>query len=191
MKRWLVATAAMALAGCTNAFSPPVPNDGAGQYEVVLDRPFDDVWASIVDHASGTFFGIDNFERDSGLMTLSFGSGYPGDFVDCGTVDYVGETIPTIDYFLAPIFGAPLDSTELGARMNIFVEDLGPDQTRVRVNARYSLAYTSRTLRTNQTWTFSTGESDTQSLGQGQVITCQPTYLAERSILVDGLGAQI
>ncbi len=35
----------------------------------VINSGFDDAWSSIIDYASASFFGIDTFEKSSGLIT--------------------------------------------------------------------------------------------------------------------------
>lgn len=189
--RWLLAAASgLLLTACGSVeFSPPERDTGIGQYEVVLDRPFDDVWDQLVAYSSETFFAIDNVQRDSGLLTLAFGVEDLEQVVDCGTAVWNGETVSTIDYFLEPVPGYN-DETDFIGRMNILVQEVSSQETRVRVSARYDLTYTSFTGGFRSTWAFSTGEDDTEILVD-RSITCQPTYFAERSVLVEGLGAQI
>ena len=43
----------------------------------------DEVWNALIDYASESFFSINTYEKDSGLMTLSFTSN-PERFVNCG-----------------------------------------------------------------------------------------------------------
>jgi len=77
---------ALILSGCaTNSYTPPssLAKDEA-KHEVMVNKSFDATWASLIDYASGTFFAIDNFEKASGLITLSFGAADPSHFIDCG-----------------------------------------------------------------------------------------------------------
>lgn len=121
------------------------------------------------------------------MLTLSFGADAPGDFVDCGTVVVAGERMTAIEFFEMPVRMGPEDITDLQARMTVFVDDLGPDRTLVRVSATYELAYDSDALNTRGRWAFSSGGSDTEALFFDDV-TCQPSYLAERSVLESVAG---
>ena len=191
MKRFAaVAVLALWVSGCAVGFTPPVGSNAPDQYEVIVDRPFNDVWDDLVEYSSRAFFGIDDAERDSGSLTLSFGAESPGDFVDCGTVVIAGERVTTIEFFEMPVRVGPEDITELRARMNVFVDDLGPDRTLVRVNATYELAYDSDALNMRGSWAFSSGGSDTEALIFDDV-TCQPTYLAERTVLESVAGSTL
>ena len=179
--RWLLIGLCMAtLGGCaTSSYSPPtVSSVAANKYTVVIEKPYDETWSSLINHAASTFFAIDQFEKDSGLMTLSFGSSDPGKFINCGTwssPQYVGEYVS----FLARMHGG-----SLSGKMNILVRAITDDQSEVRVNARYIFTASSNT------WAFDTGGSASASVGSQaaygtdtSIRTCKPTYEAENSIL--------
>jgi hypothetical protein len=80
----VLVTIATSLYGCaTGTYTPPTTAQ-LPDYERTVDKSFDETWASLIDYSSGTFFGIDRFEKASGLLTLTFGSGEPTRFIDCG-----------------------------------------------------------------------------------------------------------
>ncbi len=168
------------LGGCaTSSYSPPtVSSVAANKYTLVIEKPYEETWSSLISHAASTFFAIDEFEKDSGLMTLSFGTSDPGRFINCGTwssSQYVGEYVS----FLARMQGGTLSG-----KMNILVRAISDDQSEVRVNARYIF------IAPPDSWAFDTGGSASASVGSqsaygtGTTIrTCKPTYEAENSIL--------
>ncbi len=132
----------------------------------------------MVDYASSSFFAIDNFEKDSGLMTLDFGSNNPAEFVDCGylhavAVRYDGPFIEGIQSF---------GSVVLDGRMNLFVKPISPNITEVKVKARYVL--TAQEVGAKQIWAFDTGGSDAKKFsGIPNNVVCRPTNVAEETIL--------
>ena len=68
----------------TVRYAPPVVDTSADSYRQVIDRPFNETWDAFIQHTASSFFGIDHFEKDSGLMTLSFGHNNPSEYVDGG-----------------------------------------------------------------------------------------------------------
>ena len=141
-------------------------------------------------------FAIENFERDSGLLTLSFGASDISLFVDGGEWSwertkgynpYTGEAIPADSWqgnyagYLEEMLGGILSG-----QMNIFVRPIDATTTEVKVRARYVV--TTNRGGDDSTWSFDTGGSDTvrvmnPSPGTPETRTLRPTHLAERSIL--------
>src|SRR3990167_1761700 len=89
----LVAVAlALAIIGCGvkyPEYQPPAPQSYNSDNVRTINKNFEQTWTALIDYTSSSFFGIDNFEKDSGLMTLDFGSNDPAKFVDCGTLHSV------------------------------------------------------------------------------------------------------
>ena len=52
--------------------------------EVTIDEPFDVVWDRMVKNLSADFFVINNIEKISRLMNVSFSTTSPGKYIDCG-----------------------------------------------------------------------------------------------------------
>lgn len=175
--------------GCaTGTYVPPDFSSQPSQYERIVNKPFDATWASLVDYASQAFFGIDNFEKASGLMTLNFGSSNPSKFIDCGRMTVKGGVnsadMPYAKY-LSQRFGATLKG-----RMNLVVRALQPNKTKVQVNARYvfTLPANQQIGTPQQVWSFDSGGKDTINIagatrGTISTRTCRPTYVAEQAIL--------
>jgi len=177
---------ALLLGGCaTGRYTPPVVNSSPSDYTVVVDRSFDETWKKLIDYAAGTFFAIDNYEKASGLLTLSFGSANPPEFITGGPWE-VSNMVVTFegDYveYLSTYAQGRLDG-----RMNIVVSQEGPQTTRVTVNARYIFAAQFVDGPRDQ-WTFNSGNCGTTrvtnpSPGTPPFRTICPTYTAERAIL--------
>ncbi|WP_145063584.1 hypothetical protein [Engelhardtia mirabilis] len=211
LKKFTIAAAALLLSACstvTASYEPPTPSTDPGDWSRVIDLPMDPVWEALVDHVSGTYFAIDNFEKASGLMTLSFGASNVGDFVDGGTWDFKqtqGQVGATGEVRQRLVFNGNYAeflelyrSGDLSGRMNLFVREVGEATTEVKVRARYvveSLGESGGSV-IRSSWAFDTGGSDTLAIanptrGAGPTRTMCPTHLAERSILnaVEALAA--
>jgi hypothetical protein len=167
-----------------------------------VKQSFSKTWESLISYASKTFFSIENFEKDSGLLILSFGVGDASRFVDCGYYSGgpTGFSGPYVRYLQQ---GA---SATLQGKMNLRVRTINPEETEVSVNARYIFVrppsqasvlvpnYLTGTFQTQYvtipgtTWTFDSKSVDTQmvanvSAGTEPTRTCQPTGTAESEIL--------
>jgi len=188
----LVLTMAMfTLSGCVSVpkpiYTPPEQTNNTDKYQIILDQPFDEVWKKLIQYSAKTFFSIDNYEKQSGLITLSFGSADPVQFITGGRLYW--ELPPTVK-FPTPggyfhIFDGDIveylriyyDGT-LDGKMNIAVTSLDKNKTKVAVHARYIF------ITANNTWVFDSGSCCTViASGKTKGVTICPTYLAEKSIL--------
>jgi hypothetical protein len=187
-KALLIVPAIVMLSACASTANYTKPAEtNSPDYDRTVDASFDKTWNALIDYASSNFFSIDNFEKDSGLMTLSFGSSDPDTYIDCGqwNAQWTNpQTYQRQSYngsyarYLQQRF-----TTTFTGKMNITVREITSEQTRVRVNARYILASTG-----GNTWSFDSGSSATISVsnatrGIGANRTCRPTYAAEKAIL--------
>ena len=172
-------------------------------YDIKLNKSFNTVWNSVIDYSSKSFFGIDNFEKDSGLVTVSY-SGSPVGYVDCGTFDYDGfiSNGTQVKNYSGNFqeFAQIYYNASLNGRMNILVKKRSESETYVRVNTRYVFSFTRPHPlgiyhgSESVTWTFNAGDEANVSLIFGDMdiglavteplnITCQPTYKLEQNLL--------
>ena len=172
-------------------------------YDVTVNKNFNTIWNKVIDYSSKSFFGIDNFEKDSGLITLSY-SGSPIGYVDCGKFDYNGlisNGTQVKDYFgTFQEFAQIYYNASLNGRMNILVKKNSESETYVRVNTRYVFSFTRPhplgIYHGNEsvTWTFNAGDEANVILMFGDMdvglavtdplnITCQPTYKLEQNLI--------
>lgn len=219
---FLVAPAAVfLLASCTNAYtgtySAPKEFVGteAGAWKRTLDKSSDEVWTALIEYAASAFYSIETYERDSGLMTLSFGATGIADFVDGGEIEvykyvsgkkksngrmretgkrellYQGNYANYLELY---------QKGELAGRMNIVVRSLSEEQTEIAVRARYivlseqTVVYQQKYYQFENKWVFDTGGRDTTIVEgpneiEDRVRSFQPTHVAESTILdgVEGL----
>jgi hypothetical protein len=167
------------ISGCGTAnYVKPTHIDKKEKYNLTINKDFDQVWKQLIRYSASTFFAIDNFEKDSGLITLSFGASKPSDFITGGHWEmkfrnFDGEYVDYITKFF---------DYDLTGKMNIVVSKISDTSTSVIVNARYIYS------AAGNMWVFDTGNCDTvtaknPAFGIPPNRTICPTYKAENSII--------
>jgi hypothetical protein len=174
----------------------------------VVNKPKDVVWDESVAKLGQRFFVINNLEKSSGLINLSY-SGDPERYVDCGKVTVVNKgpgggtttfsgSVADVLYLTAvpiPPYNMPAPAQvrrqmSLDGRINLIFEAIDSQTTRVTAATRYIL---SRRISPAGNIMFA-GSSDTASFnanepGQfpvgsdGKGLTCVSTGALEKSIL--------
>lgn len=179
------ASACTPLRSQITSYTPPKQTE-LKLYERVLNKSFDETWTSIIEYSAGAFFRIKNFEKSSGLITLSFGSGEPWKYVDCGYAN-IDEDFEPVLYakYLSKKYDGNLDG-----EMNIIAKSLDTNKTMVRVNARYIFTVKVPFINDKYVeyqkyeWVFDSGNQSIVIVSPpDETRTCMPSYLAEKSIL--------
>lgn len=144
------------LAGCATStmnYAPPV--DHKVQNSKFVARPFDAVWDSLVKELSRDFFIINNIDRNSRLINISFSSQRPSDFVDCGNShrtfknvrgeqNYIYKTSDSVNFVSTDNQGRAFifrRNSRLEGRTNVYV---APERegTNITVNTKYVVSVT-------------------------------------------------
>lgn len=156
----LLVVVTLTILGCaaagTSTYHIAPPTEMKPQNEVVIDAPFEKVWDHLVGQLSKSFYVINNIDKASRIINVSFTSDTPELYVDCGhtrrTYTYGGAS-EEFDYDVAASSsykaaskastGNPITSyidrkTSLDGRANVYVAPEGSG-TRISVNARYIL----------------------------------------------------
>ncbi|HYX05910.1 MAG TPA: hypothetical protein VE912_04175 [Bacteroidales bacterium] len=170
--------------GCSTAKYIPPSKPEKPQFSKTIASGYDKTWDAIINHVSSTFFSIENFEKESGLIIVTFGSNDPSQFIDCGTHHVkVRQNYQTKKYD-GPYenFVVNYENGSFVGRMNITAKKISDNKTRVRVNAKYVLSD-----NLGHTWNFESGSSASQkmqnTIAKNKIRKCYPTYKAENSIL--------
>ena len=158
---------------------------------VIINKSFDETWTSVIDFVSDSFFKIENLDKDSGFLTLSFGSKGVEDFIDCGDFEYTlfftGEEFKGsyIDYAKSGLLAV------LEAKMNINIQKIDNESTKISINTNYTFS-TQHALgyydpKLNQTYSFVSGGYQTINVinpisGSIPTRTCRSTNFAENAI---------
>ena len=80
------------LSGCLSGgfnYQPP-PDSAVPPNSKAVAKPIDAVWKELVSGLAGRYFVINNIDRGSGLINLSY-SGDPQLYVDCGELEILGR----------------------------------------------------------------------------------------------------
>jgi len=163
-------TIAFVLGGCiTYATSTFNYEDGGGarvKNETVVNKPFEDVWNGLVKRLAKSFFIINNIEKASRLINVSYSTDSPEEYIDCGnttrTFTHGDDNLEfhyevAADSFYKYATGDPSKnewltgephfvgyverSTNLEGRINIYIAPK-EQKTDVAVNTRYILTIT-------------------------------------------------
>ncbi|HBT32960.1 MAG TPA: hypothetical protein DEB15_09015 [Pusillimonas sp.] len=152
-KSFWVAASALILSGCAGSAVYQQPETyQPGSNEKVIDRPLDDVWASSVPALGKQFFDINNIDRSSGLINISY-SGNPEEYIDCGRIDSqvfnlrgkrhynFAASSPSVRYEIMErgnLFIVDRKQS-LNGRINLIFEAINKKETRVTANTKYVL----------------------------------------------------
>ena len=172
-------------------YVPPNIDDTNFKNTLVTNKKFDETWTSVIDFVKDSFFKIENIDKDSGLLTLSFGPKEPEKFIDCGDFEYTlfftGEEFKGsyIDYAKSGLLAV------LEAKMNITIQKIDYESTNVIINTNYTYS-TQHALgyydpKLNQTYSFVSGGYQTIDVinpikGSIPTRTCKSTNFAENAI---------
>lgn len=174
VRKYCCSVWAFVLMGCaTNetlpesiSYSPPSVKPTPLE-EATVAASYDAVWSALINHVSSSFFSIENFEKESGLITLSFGASNISDYVNCGHWN-LNSAYPFNGNYANYIVRN--SDGNLSGKMNISLYRQGKS-VNVRVNARYVLTSQERIYagtiyaeNIKNVWSFDTGSSDTVSV---------------------------
>lgn len=201
---WLLLFA-FVLTGCASNFTYTRPA-GFQRLETskILEKPRDAVWDAAVPALGKQFFVINNMDKSSGFINLSYG-GDPEAYVDCGRiVSYVknarGERIydfpaarasQNYERFIQGIYLFAIQrQMTLDGRMNLIFEDLGANSTRVSANTRYVVTRTvsardpnGLVQNTTHSISFNSGSSGFFPMNQDGSVECVSTGKLENDVL--------
>src|SRR5262249_7083662 len=86
MNRKWMAIGALLLSACGSSLQYTAPNEIAPQANSkTVAKTKDQVWSALVSGLSAQFFVINNIDKESGLINITY-SGDPELYIDCGTI---------------------------------------------------------------------------------------------------------
>lgn len=198
----LIAVLILSTAGCATStlnYAPPIIGDVDNQ--IIVGESFDPVWSRLVRNISSDFFVINNIEKASRLINVSFSSNTPTEFVSCGlstrefsnahgTQKYVYDPASSTQYTLTNDKGGLFNATRtsrLNGRANVYVAPAKNGGTLVSVNTKYIIDVTQHFSNVygqpagtqNFSFDFSTNQAQIASDG----VTCVAKGNLERRIL--------
>lgn len=149
----IILSLAISLAGCASGtlnYVPPAHLDALPPNVKIIKKSRDVVWNESVPELSKRYFAINNLDKASGLINLSF-TGDPESYMDCGhIVSFVNNLAGQRTYDFPAARGAQdfeiLNSQglfranrtmSLQGRVNLIFEEVGPAETKVTATTRY------------------------------------------------------
>lgn len=138
--------------GCAGeySYSPPETKTGIGSNVRTVERSRDVVWNALVPELGKRFFVINNIDKASGLLNLSY-TGDPARYIDCGqvhsyvknargerTYDFPGSRAEeSYEVMQSGKLYLLQRAMSLEGRMNVIVEAVSTESARVTVSTRY------------------------------------------------------
>ncbi|HEX6957771.1 MAG TPA: hypothetical protein VF194_07275 [Ferrovibrio sp.] len=205
MNRFMIlATAGLLLNACAGKldYTPPYGGTSTTNTKTVA-KSKDEVWKELIPELSKQFFVINNVDKSSGLLNVSY-SGDPERYVDCGTVSsYVKNARGERSYVFpgaraSQTYEAMTDNLyfinrtmSLDGRMNVIVQETGPSSSSITVNTRYVVTRTVRVQGAaggagsfTDTINFNTGQlTSFPASGNLPATQCRPTGMFEAEVL--------
>ncbi len=193
MRNTLPLVVVMLLAGCAGSvnYVRPTAAPTTGSNSKVIDKPRDLIWNATVPELGKQFFVINNLDKSSGLINISY-SGDPEKYIDCGrinsyvknargerTYNFAGAKAQQSYEVMDPGNGLFLIDRRMSVegRVNLVFEEVSPHQTRITANTRYVIQrqVLARNLGSNMSQTL----SDTLSINSGGVGSFPPSANGE------------
>jgi hypothetical protein len=175
---------------------PPMENS------IVINKSKDQVWKGIIPVLGGSFYVINNVDKDSGLINVSF-SADPGKYIDCGKVhyditnargrrdyDFPGSISETRYEDYHPSVGIlnVYRKMQLEGRVNFIVQELSAQSTRITANVKYVLTKSfqgvdmaGRQSSTSDSISFAYNQRE--QFPGGAPTTCQSNGVFEKDLL--------
>ena len=198
--------AIVCISGCAGKFDyirPNIATTPSANFKII-DKPREVVWNASVPELGKQFFVINNLDKSSGLINLSY-SGDPEKFIDCGHITSYVKNLQGERTYDFPAAKADENyelmegnlyfihrKMSVEGRVNLVFEELSPNQTKVTANTRYVVQrnVTESAAGQNVSWPFSDtisfntgGSSSFPTDDKGQATECAPNGELEREVL--------
>jgi hypothetical protein len=144
------------------------PTQAAPKHEIQVNEPFDVVWDRMVGRLATGFFVINNIDKASRLINVSYSSDSPGQYIDCGRSSrnflfngerqtYTYEVSDSATFKVTKTWG-PLNNlpivqevsrnTSVEGRINLYVAPISELVTKVSANVKYVFQVSTRGVGT-------------------------------------------
>jgi hypothetical protein len=203
MKRVVILVVfSLVLNGCVSGqvyYHPPTSNQKVTN-KLTVNLPQNEVWIRIISSLSSSFFVVNNMDKSSGFINVSY-SGSPEKYIDCGHIEsYVKNLRGERNYYFpAAAAHKKYEVIENGrllsfinrkmnlvGRINIVAQAVGNDKTLISVNTKYVVTKSGnvsdvegRSQNFNDTISFNSNGSASFS----QQTTCHATGALEKEVL--------
>ncbi len=200
------ATLSIILVGCAGKvdYVHPIKPTASSNMKIV-NTPRSDVWDSAVPELGKRFFVINNLDKSSGLINISY-TGDPERYIDCGRITSFVENMAGARHYefaaakaqqIYEVLSNGLWSIDrrmnLEGRINLIFEETSQSSTRVSANIKYIVtrSVTTRNVADNIPHSFtdsisfnSGGNSSFPADREGRATECFATGKLEQEILL-------
>ena len=199
------AVAAFMFAGCASSkyeYTPPKKQQHQ-IFEKQANIPYEKAWSNIVANLSKDLFVVNNMDKNSGFINADFSVENPSQYVDCGvwqghfknlrgSASYYhlgadSRNVTRDDPYLGGV--NTMIETSLSGKINILLQRVGNNQSKMSVNIKYVLMGHQKDLpfgyiiSQNQDWNVNfSSNSAGRSSGGGQT-QCISKGIIEKQIL--------
>lgn len=203
---WIYALVGVAtLTGCAGKVEYVRPSTPTStNNSKIVNKPKDEVWNTAVPALGKQFFVINNLDKSSGLINVSY-SGDPEKYVDCGSISsYLknarGERTyafpaaakaQTYEVMQGGMLYQVSRKMDVEGRVNLIFENTGDNKTKVTANTRYLVKrditvtqHGGPTRRSSDSISFNSGGSGSfPAAADGRATECVSTGALEAAIL--------
>lgn len=165
----LSATLISACTGTSSGIVQPATPVGKTDNTIIIQQPFEAVWDRMVKNLATDFFVINNIDKSSRLLNVSFSTSNAQEYVDCGRFvgswtagksrreDYDFPLVSSSRHIIANAVGMfeVRRNVRTEGRSNIYIAPEGAN-TNVTVNVKYIISVTKKIQQ--QAWSLHTGE---------------------------------
>jgi len=179
------------------SYTPPDKLDKQSKVKKLnhtLSVSYDETWSALINAVSSEFFELQNYEKDSGLLTLNFDPDAPADYFDCG--QWTKSTTTGKGEFSGPyvswlkfseekkIKKQPSGKFNANMKINLRVQSVSNNQTRISINTLYKIA----AVRSNIDFKFKATSQSTQQVAISppnisSTRVCRSSYKLENELL--------
>lgn len=201
LKKIGLVVAFASMTGCATSslnYTPPTGATVVNSKTVTKD--FDKTWDALVRQLSSDFFVINNIDKSSRLINVSFSASQPSEYVDCGSTirkfsNARGEQVYSYRAADSSQFAVTnaqnmafnaTRTTKLEGRVNIYVAPSTGTSTDISVNTKYVLTVTFNAVGFDGNpggGNTSTFDFSTKSPHESQALTCYAKGTLEAKIL--------
>ncbi|MEW6263352.1 MAG: hypothetical protein AB1641_09755 [Thermodesulfobacteriota bacterium] len=199
------------LVGCVTGshyYQPPLPVTELDN-SIIIDKNKEELWKQIIPSLASTFFVINNIDKSSGLINISY-NGNPEKYIDCGRLHFEINTpgkqifdFPGASayqrYMVSPGPGQLFHmerKLDLEGRINIVVQEIASNRTKLIINTRYIVKKKNHISNVNgqliqileDSISFNSGQRE--KFGHGVETTCTPNGELEKQIISILTGLQ-
>ena len=182
------------LVGCgTVKYNIPLDRPLGSERKIVINKGKDEVWNKLLQGVAERFFSINNIEKDSGFMNLSFRADNAELYVNCGDFVAMGKKIPVADCgiskhgnYSSGIWVFKSCETDANGRINILIQEISKNKSFIFVDIKFAVSHSTNL------WNSWNGSSmynntvivfDSNNTGTNNGITCVSTGVLEKEVL--------